>query len=779
MNARRLIVSLIVLIVALWAAVSASGDQPAPTLPDSTILTQRTAANVDPHPLLSDIRIRRALAYCTDRTALIASVYPFLNATQQQALLMDTFLPKAHWAYHAPAAEYTYPFDPPQGRQLLDDVGWALAPGATYRTNAAGYELALKLTTTTAQFRQTFLSVLENQLRDNCGIRLLREHISASIWFGNASGLQRRDFELGEFAWVGQADPGARTLYACDQIPTAENGWVGQNYMGWCDLAASNAIIAANNTLLRQERINQYAIVQEEFAEDMVSLPLFGRVEGEAWSLHVSGIPANPTDNSAGKAAHWARDDGGTTIVAGSAQEPWTLFTLVTSGSVVRQVAHLAKGVYFTQYDYDFQPILQDGLSTLESGLAQNATVTVTAGDRVVNSRGEAVTLTAGVKVIDATGNEIMYSGTGTIQMKQLTVTYKLKAYTWSDGVAGTTEDIELGVQAECDPDAGATTYAICDAIQHTAFGPGLRYTLTYLPGYQNPLYFVLPFGIYPAHQVLGDGRVLVDVPASEWAGLPEIAERPLSFGPFKLTEWVKGDHMTFDVNPHHVPAPSVNRIIIRFFGDTTQAVSQLLDGQIDFVDRYTLGAGVEAQQVADAAAAGQINAKFYASPTWEHMDMNLDLYTQVASKSIPAAGGALATDFGVALTVPAGAVDDTTTFLYNHQSTPAQTLPPSDAAATSFTLEAFAADGSSVTDFAAPLTIEVRYTTADLVAQFIMEGTLNLAFWDGSAWQNMLPCTGCSLDTANNRVTVVVDHLSDFTLRGKIGRLYLPLIRR
>ena len=112
----------------------------------------------------------------------------------------------------------------------------------------------MKFTTTTAQFRQTWAAVVEQNLAD-CGIQLLRQHVPASWWFGDTTGLARRDFELGAYAWVGQTDPKGRTLYACNQIPLPSNNWEGQNYMGWCNQAANDAIVKANNTLIRDERI--------------------------------------------------------------------------------------------------------------------------------------------------------------------------------------------------------------------------------------------------------------------------------------------------------------------------------------------------------------------------------------------------------------------------------------------------------------------------------------------------------------------------------------------
>ena len=234
-----------------------------------------------PHPILSDIKVRQAIAHCINRDELIASVYPFLTDEQKAELRMDTNLPKTHWAYSGPYTDYEYSVE--KGGALLDEAGWKLAEGATYRANEAGDTLALKFTTTTAQFRQTWAAVAEQNLL-GCGIQMIRQHVPASWWFGDTTGLARRDFELGAYAWVGESDPKGRTLYACDQIPLPSNNWEGQNYMGWCNKTASDAIVLANNTLIRDERIKAYDAFQKEFAKDMISLPLFQRVEADAWS---------------------------------------------------------------------------------------------------------------------------------------------------------------------------------------------------------------------------------------------------------------------------------------------------------------------------------------------------------------------------------------------------------------------------------------------------------------------------------------------------------------
>lgn len=574
-----------------------------------------------PHPILSDVRVRQAIAYCTDRDALIASVFPWLTAEQRAALRGDSFLPKGHWAYGGPYEAYEY--DAAKGKALLEEAGWTAPMEGEVRYNASGDALAVKLMTTDTRFRQSWAAVMEQNLAE-CGIQLVRFHVPSAWWYGEATGLARRDFELGAFTWLGQPDPAGRTLYACDQIPLPGNGWTGQNAMGWCNETASEAIVAANSTLIRAERIAAYDVVQGEFAADMVSLPLFQHPEGEAWATAVTGIRLDPTEYGTASAAEWARSDDGDTIVIAFVQEPSSLFPLADRSHAAVQAGHLAKGVYFTRYGYDVQPVMQTELSTLESGLAVNETVEVGAGDVVYDVTGQAVPLVADVIVFDADGQAVRYDGATTLKMKQLSVTYRVKPFTWSDGVAGSQADLKLGAGIECDERTGIKPASYCRAVEAIEWGEGLAYTVTTVPGYQDPGYAVLPFGFYPAHQALADGRVLADVPPAEWQTLPEVAERPLSFGPFVLAEWQRGESLTFVANPQAEPQPKVQTIVIRIVASTEQALEQLLAGDLDYIEKGVLGVGLPAEAAAKAAAEGTIRADFIANPNWEHVDFNL-----------------------------------------------------------------------------------------------------------------------------------------------------------
>ncbi len=591
------------------------------------------ASFTTPHPILGDVKVRQAIAYCTNRPELIASVYTFLTEEEQQSLLMDTNIPRVSWAAYYGDEVQKYPFDAEAGGALLDEAGWPLAEGATFRTNANGDELSLKFTTTNAAFRQTWAAVFEQQMAA-CGIRVLRLHAPASWWFGSTTGLQRRDYELGAYAWVGETDPKGQTLYACNQIPKPENGWNGQNTMGWCNETASNAILAANNTLDQDERIAQYKIFQIEFAKDMISLPVFQRAEGNAATSNLVGFAPNATEYYTYNVDTWTLADGSDALVLASSQEPASMWTLIESSASQRYPAYLVFGTSVSQANYNYQEGLAK-ISTIENGLAELKEVEVKEGDPVVDATGSPtdadgnlLTLAAGMTVKNSAGEDVEFTG-GTVMMNQLVVTYEwMEGLTWSDGTPVTAADFELGYKTDCDHASGAVSYLTCDSIQGVEFPSDTQQVVTYKPGFVNPLYFVPVSGGYPAHQVLSDGRKLADVPVTEWSSLKEIAETPLGYGPYIMTAWEKGVKMEFEANPNYVKGEvAIKKITELFVTDTQQAVAQLLTGDVDVIGSETLGAGAEVELVLEAQANGDpVQVLIEPSATWEHIDMQLFL---------------------------------------------------------------------------------------------------------------------------------------------------------
>jgi ABC-type transport system substrate-binding protein len=573
-------------------------------------------AYTTPHPILGDLRVRQAIAHCTNKPDLTKSVYPLLDEEEQNSLVMNTFIPTAHWAYAGDENITIYEFDPAKGGALLDEAGWTLAEGATFRTNAAGEELSLKFTTTSAAFRQTWAAIFEQQMA-GCGIRIVRLHAPASWWFGDTTGLARRDFELGAFAWVGQADPGGQTLWACDQIPTPANGWEGQNYMGWCNEDASRNIKLANNTLIQDDRIAAFTIVQQGYTADVPAIPLFNRTETFAAAADLSGFQPVPGQEYYNYNVYEWEKAGSDTVVLGFTQEPASLFTLVEDAFVANIAYQIARPAQFwtLNYEYTNSPVTKE-LPTLENGGTTNNDVEVSEGSKVVDANGDVVDLAPGVSVFNAAGETVEYTG-GTVMMKQLVSRFEMAdGLTWEDGTPVSSADLELGYKIACDRESGATSFITCDKTANVEFlTDAVGYVQTWLPGVQDPLYFTPVWPIYPNHQ-------LGDLPAKDWATDPRVAEQPLAYGPYKLVEWVKGEKMVFAANESWVgSAPKSPNFVIQFI-TAESAEGLLLGGEVDILASESLAGLTEA--LANAEAEGRINTFVEAGATWEHIDFSL-----------------------------------------------------------------------------------------------------------------------------------------------------------
>jgi ABC-type transport system substrate-binding protein len=574
-----------------------------------------------PHPILGDLKVRQAIAYCTNKLEMIQSVYPLISPEQQAGLVMNTFIPPNSWAYAGDENVTVYEFDPAKGQALLDEAGWALDEASGLRLNEAGEALSLKFTTTNAAFRQTWAAVFEQQMAA-CGIQIVRLHAPASWWFGDQTGLARRDFEMGAFAWVGQADPGGETLWACDQIPFPSNGWAGQNYMGWCNEKASVGIKNANNTLVKDERIAWFMDVQQAYTEDVPAIPLFNRTETFSTRADLVGFAPTPGEEYyLYNIGEW-EVPGQDTIVVGFTQEPASLYSFVES-AFVAALPNMAIGNQrsWTSLNYDFQPVYIKSLPTIENGGTLNNDVEVKEGDMVYDASGNVIALAAGVEVRNAAGEVVEFTS-GTVTMKQLVMTFEyLDNLAWPDGSPVTQEDIELWVNVQCDRESGATSFILCDKTQGWEFD-GLKVTRTMLPGVQDPLYFTYDPGFAPANRVLSDGRLLKDVPAKDWPTLPEISETPWGVGPYMVTEWVKGEKLVLAAHPYWFGgAPKTPNVVISFV-TPENAEAQLLGGTIDMLGSETLTDLTPS--LVEAETAGDLKNYIIAGATWEHIDFLL-----------------------------------------------------------------------------------------------------------------------------------------------------------
>ena len=181
---------------------------------------------------------------------------------------------------------------------------------------------------------------------------------------------------------------------------------------------------------------------------------------------------------------------------------------------------------------------------------------------------------------------EIPSTANGGVSADGLTITWHLKpCLFWSDGQPLTSADVKFTWQVLMDPgnavytNAGYNQITSVDtpddttAILHfKSLYPGWQTLFTSGPNNQGNL--------QPMHILQGKTALEKD-PFTRW---PTVAS-----GPWVITDWVAGDHMTLLPNPNYFQGhPKLDQIQIKFVPDPETALAALKTGDVDFNPDFT-----------------------------------------------------------------------------------------------------------------------------------------------------------------------------------------------
>ncbi|MEI2610631.1 MAG: hypothetical protein V9G20_18545 [Candidatus Promineifilaceae bacterium] len=181
---------------------------------------------------------------------------------------------------------------------------------------------------------------------------------------------------------------------------------------------------------VRDDKSPAYHVVQQEFAEDVVSIPVFQRVEIDAWRSNVSGIRTDATEYTTANLQDWILSDGGDTIVIGLTQEPDSMWGLIATLSAQRLVERGGHWRLVHSVQLRFPARFAKAAVYLGKRFRKKESITVREGDTIYDAYGYRTQLESGVVFIDGAGDEVTYAGQGAVNMKQLTVKYVLTPFT-------------------------------------------------------------------------------------------------------------------------------------------------------------------------------------------------------------------------------------------------------------------------------------------------------------------------------------------------------------
>lgn len=262
-------------------------------------------------PFGACLDVRQAVAYGTDRQAMVDEVLYGKSRVQH------SYIPEEHPMYSAEIP--TYEFDSERAKQILEEAGWRDGDGdgireahgvTCERVNFETKEFETVKIPDGAPLRMTLNTTSGNEMREqvtelfrrdmqNIGVGIELQYLPDYEYFasGPEGPLFGRHFDLGEFAWLTGVEPPGY-LYLCDQVPTPENNWSGNNDTGWCDPEYDRATNNAFGTLVKEEQKQFWAEAQRIFAENLPVLPLFAHIKVAATRPEVTGFVVDPTENS-------------------------------------------------------------------------------------------------------------------------------------------------------------------------------------------------------------------------------------------------------------------------------------------------------------------------------------------------------------------------------------------------------------------------------------------------------------------------------------------------
>lgn len=275
---------------------------PSPSVETLAFNLMRPGSATDPHPVLGDVSVRRALVYATPKALIVDKLLYGRTRPGTSEIPIG-------WA--APGSLAQESFDPDRASRLLDEAGWRRADDGVRAKG--GTRLSLRVVSTTGnKLREQIEQVLVDAWRA-IGVELRIANVPSAVLTGSwaSSGVRKRgDFDLLlAQAGLGVTSPDPQSYlsqrHRCDAIPRAENSGAGANYERFCDARVDRLLDEAGRMLDRERRRDLYGEVLGILNERAMAIWLYDRGRYDAFRTRVVGYAANGWDVATWNASDW------------------------------------------------------------------------------------------------------------------------------------------------------------------------------------------------------------------------------------------------------------------------------------------------------------------------------------------------------------------------------------------------------------------------------------------------------------------------------------------
>ncbi|MFZ5819409.1 MAG: ABC transporter substrate-binding protein [Chloroflexota bacterium] len=257
-----------------------------------------TSPPLDRPDLFYDLRTRQAIAMCLDRQQVVDTVLFGLS------VVPNAYISPNHPLYNSTVV--AYPYNPAQGSQILEEIGWKDLDNdpATPRQAQGALNvppltsLTVTYVTSSATQRRQSSEILAQSLAQ-CGIGVNVTYLSYVDLYaeGSAGGpLFGRSFDLAQYAMSAPGLQPPCAWYTSAQVPTAANNWVGANVSGYKSAEFDAACRRASEQLPDDPTwLEAWQATQAIIAADLPAIPLYLRLQVAAARPDFCGFSLDPT----------------------------------------------------------------------------------------------------------------------------------------------------------------------------------------------------------------------------------------------------------------------------------------------------------------------------------------------------------------------------------------------------------------------------------------------------------------------------------------------------
>ena len=241
-------------------------------------------------PGLSDVRVRRAIAYAIDKQSLVD------KNTGGSARVAWADQPPFQWSYTDDVMKY--PYNVATARKLLADAGYTPGSDGIMRKN--GQPLSYVLSHNVENVTRRLAAVQIQSMLKAVGIDAQIKTYPANLLFatyGQGGVLTTGKYDLNVSGWIAGQDPDDHSEFTCDQIPRPSHP-DGVNYTRYCTPEMDAAQQRALSSYDRAVRKPAYAQIQKLLARDLPIVFLWYPRQAHGINPDFKGFAPNPVNES-------------------------------------------------------------------------------------------------------------------------------------------------------------------------------------------------------------------------------------------------------------------------------------------------------------------------------------------------------------------------------------------------------------------------------------------------------------------------------------------------